>query len=188
MLSKLSIWFHSWAKGWIVIILFVALVTFMVITIPNGLKKIQAVSNAGTNSLDTHFFYTPEKAYSLLSSYGDAGRILYRNGLLTIDIIIPLLYTLFLSQFISWLFQRSFNSQSKLQKLNVLPVGIGIFDILENIGIVTMISIYPVQSDIIAWASSIFTMTKLSLAIIAVLLVLIGIVKASSNRFKKQFA
>jgi len=70
--------------------------------------------------------------------------------------------------------------------MNVLPFGIGFFDILENIGIVTMLSIYPAQSAIVAWLSSICTMTKLSLAGIVILLVLVGLVKAGMNRFRMQ--
>jgi hypothetical protein len=185
MLSKLSGRFHAWAKGWLVLVVFIALVVFMAAALPGSMKRMKAVSS-NTAGLDTHFFYTPEKAYSMVASYGDAGRILYRNGLLTIDIIIPILYTLFLSLFISWLFQRGFKPTSTMQKMNVLPFGVGFFDVLENIGIVTMLSVYPARSPIVAWLSSICTMTKLSLAGIVILLVLVGLVKAAMNRFRIQ--
>jgi len=116
MLSKLSGRFHARAKGRLVLVLFITFVGFMAITLPGQLKKMEAVSTSSTVGLDIHFFYTSEKAYSMLTSYGDAGRILYRNGLLTIDIVIPILYTLFLSLFIPWLFQRSFKPESTMQK------------------------------------------------------------------------
>jgi hypothetical protein len=62
--------------------------------------------------------YTPEKAYSMIASYGDEGRPLYRTFALTGDVIYPVVYSILFSLIISWLFQRSFASNSKLQMLS----------------------------------------------------------------------
>jgi len=69
---------------------------------------------------------------------------------LTADIIYPIIYTLFYSLLLSWLFQRAFKPDSKMQKYNVVPVGAWIFDLLENVGIVSMLSLYPSQPATLA--------------------------------------
>ena len=135
--------------------------------------------------LDTHFFYTPEEAYSTIAALGDEGRTLYRNGLLTVDLAIPVLYTLLLALLMSWLFQRGFKPESKMQKMNVLPVGMGVFDLLENVCIVIMLSLYPARHAAVAWLSTVWTMAKLTLAGVIVLLVLAGLVKAATERFRR---
>jgi len=90
------------------------------------------------------------------------------------------------SLLISWLFQRSFKPGSKLQKLNVLPVGAGLFDLLENICIVTLLTVYPAQPAVVAWLSTVCTMSKMSFLGMSTLLILVGLVKAAMSRFKKQ--
>jgi len=123
------------------------------------LPSAQAASGS-TVGLDTRHFYTPEEAFSTVASYGDDGRAMIRMFYLTVDIVNPALYTSALILLISWLFQRGFKSGSKMQKLNVFPVGAAIFDLLENLGIVTMLTVYPAQPTIVAWLSTVGTTTK----------------------------
>jgi hypothetical protein len=120
MLTEISGLFHSWARGWLILALFATFVVFIAITLP----VIQASPGGTIESLDARFFYTPEEAFSTVGSYGEASRFWIRIYL-TWDIVNPILYTLAFGLLISWLFQRSFKSGSKLQKLNVVPVGAG---------------------------------------------------------------
>jgi len=181
MLAKISRLFHSWARGWLILALFAAFVVFVAVTLP----VLQAAPGGSIVSLDTQFFYTPEEAFSTVGSYGDASRFWIRIYL-TWDIVNPILYTLAFSLLISWLFQRSFKPGSKLQKLNVLPVGAGLFDLLENISIVTLLTAYPAQLTVVAWLSTVCTMSKISFLGVSTLLILFGVVRAAMNRFKKQ--
>lgn len=181
MLAKISRLFHSWARGWLILALFAAFVLFVAVTLP----VLQAAPGGSIVSLDTQFFYTPEEAFSTVGSYGDASRFWIRIYL-TWDIVNPILYTLAFSLLISWLFQRSFKPGSKLQKLNVLPVGAGLFDLLENISIVTLLTAYPAQLTVVAWLSTACTMSKISFLGVSTLLILFGVVRAAMNRFKKQ--
>jgi len=180
MLSKLSRLFYSWARGWLILALFVVFVVFEAVTLP----LLQAAPGSSIVSLDAQFFYTPEKAFSILASYGDAGRFWIRIYL-TWDIVNPILYTLTFSLIISWIFQRSIKPGSKLHKLNVLPVGAGLFDLLENICIVTLLTVYPAQPAVVAWLSTVCTISKMSFLGMSTLLILVGLVKAAMNRFKK---
>ena len=75
---------------------------------------------------------------------------------LTWDFIIPILGFLFVGLFISWLLQRSFRPGSKLQKLNLLALG-SVFDLLENICLISMMVGYPARPVVVAWLKTIFT-------------------------------
>jgi hypothetical protein len=182
MLSKLSRLFHYWARGWLILALFAAFVVYMAVTLP----VLQAAPGGNIEALDAQFFYTPEKAFSTVASYDDAAG-LWTRLYLTWDIVNPILYTLAFSLFISWLFQRSFKPESKIQKLNVLPAGAGLFDLLENISIVTLLTVYPTQPVVMAWLSTVCTMIKVSFLGVSALLILVGLIKAAMNRFKKQW-
>ena len=181
MLSKFSRLFHNWARGWLILVLFVALVIYIVGTLP----ILQAAPGGNITSLDAQFFYTPEQAFSTIASYGDSAH-LWKYLYLTWDILTPILYTLAFSLSISWLFQRGFKKESKFQALNLVPAGAGMFDLLENISIVTLLSVHPAQPVGIAWFSTICTMIKVSLLGASVLLILVGAIKAAINKFQKQ--
>jgi hypothetical protein len=180
MLSKLSRLLYSRVRGWLILALFVAFVVFEAVTLP----LIKAVPGSGIESLDAQFFYTPEKAFSTVAAYGDAGRFWIRIYL-TWDTVNPILYTLTFSLIISWIFQRSIRPGSILLKLNVLPVGAGLFDLLENICIISLLAVYPAQPAVVAWLSTVCTMSKMSFLGISTLLILFGLVKVAINGFKK---
>jgi hypothetical protein len=132
------------------------------------------------------FFYTPAGAFAMIEKYGPAGRALYMKIELSVDIIFPIIYTLFYGLLISWLFQRAFKPDSKMQRWNVVPVGAWLFDLLENIGIVAMLAMYPSQPVLLAWLTMLLGLLKWGLAFLSIGLVLVGLVKAAMNGFRKQ--
>jgi hypothetical protein len=137
--------------------------------------------------LDDPVFYTSEEVFSIVESWGDGGRTYQLWLHLTWDLIVPILGFLLIGLFISWLLQRGFRTGSKLQKLNLLALA-PIFDLLENICLVSIIVVYPARPVTIAWLKTIFTLSKYGIAILIVLLMLIGLIKAAMNRFKIQEA
>jgi len=179
MLSKLSQYFNHLAKWWIILFVFIALVSFIAITLPG----LQAISG-DIQGLDTLFFYTPEDAYTNIASYSEEGRHVLRNFHLTADVINPLLYTSFLILLISWLFQKSFPPENRIQGLNLIPIGAAIADLLENFCIVILISVYPSQPRIIAWLSTLSTMTKFIFIYISFGLIIIGLIVTLNNKFR----
>lgn len=181
MISALSRLLHHWARGWVILALLGVFVVFVAVTLP----LLQSAPGGDIESLDTQFFYTPEQAFSTVASYGDAGRFWIRIYL-TWDIATPILYTLIYSLVISWLIRRSYKPGSKLQKLNVLPVGAGLSDLFENICVVVLLSVYPAQPTVVAWLSTLFTMSKMVFLGLSTLLILVGLVTAAVNRFRKQ--
>jgi hypothetical protein len=181
MLTRISRLFHSWARGWLILALFATLLFYVAITLP----ILQAAPGGSIVSLDARLFYTPEEAFSTVGSYGDATSFWIRIYL-TWDVVNPILYTLAFSLLISWILQRSFKPGSRVQQLNVLPVGAGLFDLLENISIVTLLATYPAQLTVVAWLGTLFTMTKVGFLGVSTLLILFGVVRAATNKIKEQ--
>ena len=185
MLSKLSGHFHAWAKGRLILSVFAALVLFMVITLPL-LSLIYPAADEMV-SLDDPVFYTPEEAFLIMESWDDGGRTYQLWFHLTWDLIFPILGFLLVGLSISWLLQRGFRPGSKLQRLNLLALG-PVFDLLENICLVSMILIYPARPVVLAWLKTLFTLSKYGFMILIILVVLIGLVAAAMNGFKVREA
>ena len=186
MLNTISQKFHSWTTGWRVIILFVldGLMMGYIMPLASGIMALAA--NNSVMPLDLMFFYTPAKAFAMIEKYADAGRAVYMKIELTADIIYPIIYTLFYGLLLSWLFQRAFKPDSKMQKYNIVPAGAWFFDLLENVGIISMLAAYPSQPATLAWLTMIFGSLKWLFAFTSIGLALVGLVKAGMNGFKKQ--
>lgn len=186
MLRKLSEKFHAWAKGRWVLIMFIADALMAGYVMPLAAGIMAFAANNSVMPLDLMFFYTPDEAFAMIDKYAEAGRSVYWKIELTADIIYPITYTLFFGLLISWLFQRGFRSDSTMQKWNIMPVGGWFFDMLENAGIVSMLSIYPTKPEFLAWFTMIFGSLKWAFALASIVLVLIGLVRAALNGFRKQ--
>lgn len=185
MLDRISETLRKYANGWLVLAFFAGEMLFNAVILPPQQANLEAASG-GFGPIDLQFFYTPEKVYSMIAAYGEAGRASYRTVEMTIDIVYPIVYTLFFALLITWLFQRGFAKDSRMQKLNVVPLGAWLFDLLENIGIVSMISLYPSTPAALAWITVLFTIAKWLFFITTIVLILIGFVMALRNGFKKQ--
>lgn len=186
MLKRISEKFHAWATGWRVIILMIAEMLMMFYVMPLAAGIMAFAANNSVLPLDLMFFYTPAQAFEMMDKYGEAGRSIYFKIELTADIIYPIIYTLFYGLLLSWLFQRAFKPESKMQKWNVTPVGAWFFDLLENVGIVSMLMMYPSKPAVLAWVTMLFGLLKWAFFVVTIVLVLVGLVKAAMNRFRKQ--
>ena len=186
MLNKISEKFHSWAKGRWVLVMFIADAVMAGYVMPLAAGIMAFAANNSVMPLDLMFFYTPDEAFAMIDKYGAAGRSIYWKIELTADIIYPIIYTLFFGLLMSLLFQRGFRSNSPMQKWNVMPVGGWLFDMLENIGIVSMLAMYPAKPEFLAWLTMIFGSLKWAFALISIVLILVGLVRAALNGFRKQ--
>ncbi len=185
MLDQISEMLKRYARGWLVLVFFAGEILFNAIVMPAQQAKLEAASS-GIGPIDLQLFYTPEKVYSMVAAYGSTGRASYRVTELTADIVYPIVYTLFFALLITWLFQRGFAADSRMQKMNVVPLGGWLFDLLENLCIITMLSIHPSTPAILAWVATLFTLVKWLFAGATIILILIGLGMALRNGFKKQ--
>lgn len=185
MLQNISNKFYQWARGWLVLVLLVLDGFFAGFLLPLIQGMMQG-GQGGIMPLDLMMFATPDKLFGMIEQYGEFGRPFYRNVELTVDIIYPIVYLFFFGLAISWLFQRGFASGSSMRKLNIMPLGAWFFDLLENIVIVILLSIFPAQPMALGWLLFLLTTVKWLFAGASILLILTGLVMAIKNGFKKQ--
>jgi hypothetical protein len=185
MLQNLSTRFYGWAKGWLVLILFVLDGFFAGFLMPLIGGMMQG-GQGGIQPLDLMMFQTPDKLFAMIDQYGDSTRAFYRNVELTVDIVYPLIYLFFFGLAISWLFQRGFPPNSPMRKFNTVILGAWAADLLENLTIVTLLSIHPSKPAALGWLLFVFSSLKWLFFFATVILLLIGLVMAIKNGFKKQ--
>jgi len=156
MFEKFSSWLGSISKGWLVLVFFALDLLFVLLILPGAQAKIEAYSG-GIGPLDLTFFPSVEMTNMYLDAYDaneafpiDEGRAFYTNFELTVDLIYPIVYTFFFSLLISFLLRRSFDKTSRLHLLNLLPFGAWLFDLIENICIVILLSSFPAEEPAIA--------------------------------------
>lgn len=185
MLGNISNKFYQWSKGWLVLVLLVLDVFFSGFLMP----LIQGIMQDGTGGimpLDLMLLATPEKIFAMIARYGEYNILFYRNVELTVDIVYPLVYLFFFGLTISWLFKRGFSPNSRMRRLNLAPLGAWFFDLLENIAIVILLSVYPSEPTALAWLLFLLTAIKWTFAGTSIISILIGLVMAGKNRFKIQ--
>jgi hypothetical protein len=185
MLNRISQKFYSWAKGWLIIILLFLDVFFSGFLLPL-IQGIMQGGQGGITPLDLMIFATPDKLFGMLENMGDYTRAFYGNVELTVDIVYPLVYLFFFGLLISLLFQSGYQYTSPMRKYNIVPLGAWFFDLLENITIVSMISIFPSQPTALGWLLFLLINIKWLFAGASIVLILIGLVMAIRNGFKKQ--
>lgn len=127
-------------------------------------------------TLDIQPSYSPEKAYQLIDSYGEAGRQYYLLIELTLDAVFPLLLALFFGSLMIYLFRRVFPLDSFWQKLPLLAPIVMVVDYLENTSVVVMLLNYPRRLDLLAQAANLFTVAKFVLYGLELILIAIGLV------------
>jgi hypothetical protein len=75
-------------------------------------------------------------------------------------VIWPLVYTMFLSTAISWVYIRAFTLNSRWQRANLAPVLGALFDYLENLSTSLVMLRYPVQTAVVDILAPVFTLVK----------------------------
>lgn len=185
MLQNISNKFYQSAKGWLIIVLFVLDGFFAGFLLPLIQGMMQG-GNGGIMPLDLMMFAAPDKLFDMIEQYGEFGRPFYRNVELTVDIIYPIVYLFFFGLAISWLFQRGFAPNSPMRKFNIMPLGAWFFDLLENITIVILLSVYPLKPAALGWLLFVFSSGKWLFFFATVLMLLTGLAMALKNGFRKQ--
>ncbi|MFW9906743.1 MAG: hypothetical protein ACFFFH_20725 [Candidatus Thorarchaeota archaeon] len=137
-------------------------------------------------SLDDPVIYTTAEIYEILESWGETGRFYQMWFHVTWDLAVPILYALFLAFILSWLFQQSLKPENPLQKSNLLAILGGMFDLLENLSIFTLILSYPNQIELLALFKNCFTALKYLLGIVIFCLIFLGLLILARNRITKK--
>lgn len=149
-------------------------------TIPNLMSYA-----GGMNILDMiSLGYKPEYVKSLLEQLGPIGRDYYLYTQLPLDMIYPLLFAVTYSLLLIYLFSKIFNHSSKIQLLALIPILAGLFDYFENLGIITMLIIFPIFSETIAEITNVFSIIKSISTTSFFMLLIFGIAVLLFQKFK----
>lgn len=187
MLDRLSEFLHKVTSGWLVLTTLLLALLFNLVIMPGVGAKIMAFSG-NTGPIDMLFFYTPEMVFSMIKSYGEEGRTVYRTFTLTLDVLYPLIYTAFFATAISWLFRRGFSPNSEIQQLNLIPLITLGFDLLENLSVATMLTIFPSQPAILARIAAVCTAGKWIFVGVNLILVCLGLIGVTGKYFRRSLS
>jgi len=174
-MTSLNNWLVKNAKGWLILVFMGLFFLFNLVIMPSGQKWLGG-STDEVGSIDLTLAASPATLFNKVDAYGEQGRNVYRIFALTGDIAYPIIYSIFLGLAITFLFRRIFPLESGWQKLNLLPFAALLFDVLENLGIVALLSTYPQQLTWLAVLTIIINFIKWVCAGGSTLLVLAGFV------------
>lgn len=134
------------------------------LSFPLSVPRMAQLSG-GRPILDMQLLYSANTAYNLFDALGEAGRHAYLKLLWTIDLMLPMLFGLFLSSAIR---------RTRFRRLNWLPLLASGFDYAENIAISILLVRYPVHLPALVAISSMFTLVKQAFYGVGVLLAVAG--------------
>ncbi len=130
--------------------------------------------------------YSVEYANELLHVLGVKGRDLYLYLQLPMDFIYPGLFTVSCCLLLSWLFAKSYNSGSKMFYVSFVPVAAGLFDYLENIGIVGMLMSYPDVPKSLITITSFLTILKSACTTVFFVLLLLAVILYMKHKWVEK--
>lgn len=130
--------------------------------------------------------YTAEYARTLFAKIGLYGREFYLYRQIPLDMIYPALFAVSYSLLLTYLFNKTFNKENKIHYLTVVPIFAGLFDYLENIGIIIMLSTFPSFSIALANITNIFSILKSLSTTVFFILLFTGIIAILIKRFKSK--
>jgi hypothetical protein len=177
--------FQRLANARALAVLTVFYILFPAVILPAAEAQIKAYSG-GVGPIDLKFTYTPAEVFQMVEAYGEQGRAFYRTVELTGDILYPIAYTLFFGTLLTAVLRRAFPQNTMVQRLPLLAVLGFLFDMAENVGIVTMLSQFPTQSETVAQLTSIFTTLKWVTFGAMILTLLTGLIVWLVRRFTGQ--
>ncbi len=116
---------------------------------------------AGLDLLDSRGWYTPEEAVALfaaLDRLDSSARVVYATTALTIDMVFPVSYGVLFAVMLFRLFQGG-------APLYLLPLGLALADVLENVTIAALALSYDGAPSPLAWPAAAFTLVKTVLVV-----------------------
>ena len=172
-----------WVRGRVLLALLALGLVFNLVLFPWRTGELRALSGLEEPTLDARLTYTVETAYAVADALGPQGRAQYALSELSLDLVYPLLYGLFLSLLSVWLLRRLVLPGSGWLRLAWLPFAVVACDYAENVGIVQLLLTYPARTPAVAQVTSLFTTSKWTLAALAIGVNLVLAVLAAIREF-----
>lgn len=128
--------------------------------------------------------YSSDYVMTLFNNLGDVGRDIYLYRQIPADTVYPLLFAVSYMLLLGYVLNKLGKLNTWLFYLCFIPVFSGVFDYLENIGIILMLRSYPDISTGLIQITSIFSVCKsVSTTIFFVTLIVLLIILVL-NRFR----
>lgn len=117
--------------------------------------------------------YSAPYINQLLTALGESGRHTYLYKQLPMDMLYPGLFGITYCLLLAWLLSKLSKTDSFLFLFCYLPPLAGLFDYLENFGIITLLKTYPHQTDVMVSVTNTFTILKSGLTTVYFVVLLI---------------
>ena len=174
MLTRYSNWLYRISTSRLTLAASILFLLFVGLVLANQANPTN-FNREKANMPDLMLWYSSADLYNIAEEYGLEGREAYNTMHFTFDIIWPLIYTLFLSTTISWIYQRISTSSAWWMKLNLAPTFAMLLDFLENSATSWVMSRYPQPSPLAAALSPLFTFSKWVFVLLSAAILLSGI-------------
>jgi hypothetical protein len=157
--KRISDWLRQVTNGWVALSALAVFLLFSALVLP-GQSAVSETNAGDAGSPDTSLYYSADDLYHMAEMYGEQGRAAYVRARYTFDVIWPVVYTVFLSTAISWVYGRAFAPSSRWQRANLAPVLGALFDYLENLAASVVMVRYPNRTPVIDTLAPVFTLVK----------------------------
>ena len=124
----------------------------------------------------------------LLASLGPSGRSAYLQQQIPLDMIYPLLFAVTYFLLLALVLKQVVKPQSVLFYLCFISVLVGIFDYLENIGIIMLLTSYPDISKLLTQTTNFFTLGKSYSTIVYFTILLITIIIFLVHKLRRKLS
>jgi len=186
MISRLSGFLTRVSSGRTLLLSFLIFLIFPLFALPWLGRQVDLYSEPG-EAYELLFVSTPDELYSSFEGYGEQGRVVYALGTATIDMAFPLASALFQGILITVLVRRVFPSRTRWQRLNLLPSGAALLDMMENLGLLALLWSYPGRLTALAAVISLITVLKwtmVGLSFLTIVILALGAVYRLLRRRK----
>jgi len=175
LLDSISDTLIDFATGPRILLLLAIFAVYNVAAMGPAYRRIETLSG-GAGAIDFLIIYSPEKAYDIIAAYGQQGRHYYATIALTLDTVFPVLLALVFSLVLTYVFHRTYSRKGVLQRAVLVPPAAMVADLLENVGIATMLLSYPRKLPAVALLASAFSTVKWTAVSAEAVLVVVGLI------------
>ncbi len=170
----LKVFFERYSRWFLIVIL-----AGLILVVNLFLFPLFHPGNEERELFDSQFSYSVERAYEIVEPYNAKERQAYILGHLTVDLVFPVIYSLFLSLLV---YRLSLNVS-----LSLLPFLGMAADFLENIGIIFLLSNYSYLPPALVRLTSFFTSLKWLFLIISLINIFILLFMKLADKLKKKW-
>lgn len=125
-------------------------------------------------ALDLKFAYSVQEAYEAIGMLDLETRKIYRLGIWALDLPYMIIYGLLFSGILFKIWRK--------KKVMFIPLGVVLMDLFENLMVLRILKLYPLENEVLATMASFFTTGKWLLVGLMVLMILFGLIHKFFDR------